>query len=101
MNIVITILIIIVLLGILVGFHELGHLMVAKAFNVYCLEYSIGFGPKIFSRRYKGGETFFSLRAIPFGGYVSEAGPRHGSRHHGQFLPVGSLLLHLCHLFPF
>lgn len=74
MNIVITILIIIVLLGILVGLHELGHLMVAKAFNVYCLEYSIGFGPKIFSRRYKGGETFYSLRAIPFGGYVSMYG---------------------------
>ncbi len=74
MNIVITILIIVVLLGILVGLHELGHLLVAKAFNVYCLEYSIGFGPKIFSRRYKGGETFYSLRAIPFGGYVSMYG---------------------------
>lgn len=74
MDIVITIVIVIVLLGILVGAHEAGHLIVAKAFNVYCLEYSIGFGPKLFSRKRKGGETYFSLRAIPFGGYVSMYG---------------------------
>lgn len=74
MDIFITIVIVIVLLGILIGCHELGHLFVAKAFNVYCLEYSIGFGPKIASKRRKGGETYYSLRAIPFGGYVSMYG---------------------------
>lgn len=74
MQIFITILILILMLGILIGMHELGHLSVAKAFNVYCLEYSIGFGPKIFSHTRKGGETAFSLRALPLGGYVSMYG---------------------------
>lgn len=54
--------------------HELGHLAVAKAFKVYCFEYSIGFGPKLFSRKRKNGETYFSIRAIPFGGFVSMYG---------------------------
>ncbi len=67
----ITIVLLLVMLGILIGMHELGHLTVAKAFNVYCLEYSIGFGPKIFSKTRKGGETAFSIRALPLGGFVS------------------------------
>ncbi len=71
MQIFITIVLLLVMLGILIGMHELGHLTVAKAFNVYCLEYSIGFGPKIFSKTRKGGETAFSIRALPLGGYVS------------------------------
>jgi len=71
MHIFITVLILIFMLGILIGCHEAGHLAVAKAYNVYCLEYSIGFGPKIFSHTRKGGETAFSLRALPLGGYVS------------------------------
>lgn len=54
--------------------HELGHLLTAKMFKVYCFEYSIGFGPKLFSFRRKNGETYFSLRAIPFGGFVSMYG---------------------------
>ena len=71
MNVVITILILILMLGILLLTHELGHLLLAKGFNVFCLEYSIGFGPKLFSWKKKGGETMYSLRAIPLGGYVS------------------------------
>ena len=39
-------------------FHELGH-RAAKAFNVYCLEFSVGMGPLIFKRKRKGGETQF------------------------------------------
>lgn len=61
-------------LSVLVVVHELGHLSMAKAFKVYCLEFSVGFGPTIFSRKRKGGETTFSLRSIPFGGYVSMYG---------------------------
>ena len=64
----------IVCLSILIMIHELGHLAAAKAFKVYCFEYSIGFGPKLFSRKRKNGETAFSLRAIPFGGFVSMYG---------------------------
>lgn len=74
MDVFLTILVLIVILVILIATHELGHLAVAKAFNVYCLEYSIGFGPKLFSRTRKGGETAFSIRAIPLGGYVSMYG---------------------------
>jgi membrane-associated protease RseP (regulator of RpoE activity) len=70
----ITIVILLVMLGILISAHEAGHLVMAKAFNVYCLEYSIGFGPKLFSKKRKGGETAFSLRALPLGGYVSMYG---------------------------
>lgn len=68
------ILLFLVFLSVLIIIHELGHLAMAKAFNVYCLEYSIGMGPLIFKKKRKNGETQFSLRAIPFGGYVSMYG---------------------------
>ena len=61
-------------LSILIMIHEAGHLAAAKAFKVYCFEYSIGFGPKLFSQKRKKGETAFSIRAIPFGGFVSMYG---------------------------
>ncbi|MDD4103767.1 MAG: site-2 protease family protein [Bacilli bacterium] len=61
-------------LSILIIVHELGHFAMAKAFRVYCLEFSIGFGPKLFSFKRKNAETRFSLRGIPFGGYVSMVG---------------------------
>lgn len=68
------ILLFILALGVLVTIHELGHFWTAKMFNVYCVEFSVGFGPKIFSRKPKNKETRFSLRAIPLGGYVSMYG---------------------------
>ena len=54
--------------------HEAGHLSMAKLFNVYCQEFSIGFGPALLKKKRKGGETYFSIRAIPLGGYVSMYG---------------------------
>ena len=74
MNILIDILIMIVILGVLISLHELGHFGMAKSFKVYCFEYSIGFGPKLLHIKRKNGETYFSLRAIPLGGYVSMYG---------------------------
>ena len=68
------ILLFLVFLSILIIIHELGHLAAAKAFKVYCLEYSIGMGPALFKIKPKKGETQFTLRAIPFGGYVSMYG---------------------------
>ena len=68
------ILLFIVCLSVLIAIHELGHLAAAKAFKVYCFEYSLGFGPKLFSKKRKGGETAFSIRAVPFGGFVSMYG---------------------------
>ncbi len=62
----------ILILSLVVFVHELGHLIVAKSFGVYCSEFAVGFGPKLFS--YQGKETTYSLRAIPFGGFVAMAG---------------------------
>ena len=61
-------------LSVLIMIHELGHLAAAKIFKVYCLEYSIGMGPLLFKHKRKNGETQFSIRGIPFGGYVSMYG---------------------------
>ena len=68
------ILLFLVFLSVLIIIHELGHLAAAKAFHVYCLEYSIGMGPALFKFKKKNWETQFTLRAIPFGGYVSMYG---------------------------
>ena len=65
------ILLFIICLSVLIVVHELGHLITAKAFGVYCHEFSIGMGPKIIRTKRKNGETCFAIRAIPFGGYVS------------------------------
>lgn len=62
----------VVLLGIIVTIHELGHFVAAKFFGVYCGEFSIGMGPKLFS--IQGKETKYSLRLLPFGGFVQMAG---------------------------
>lgn len=61
-------------LSVLIAIHECGHLIAAKIFKVYCLEYSIGFGPRLIHVKRKTGETYFSLRIIPFGGFVSMYG---------------------------
>lgn len=62
-----TILATIFVFGLLILFHELGHFTVAKSVNMRVTEFAIGFGPKIFS--YRRGETVYSLRAIPLGGF--------------------------------
>lgn len=64
----------ILILGIIVLVHEFGHFLFAKIFGIYVYEFSIGMGPKLFSKKGKGGETYYSIRAIPLGGYVSLAG---------------------------
>jgi len=67
--------IVLVFLGtilVLVGLHEFGHFLAAKAFAVYVKEYAIGMGPKLAA--WRGRETLYSLRAIPIGGYVRMAG---------------------------
>jgi regulator of sigma E protease len=59
-------------LGFLIGFHEFGHFLFCKIFRIKTPSFSIGMGPKIFSK--KIGDTVFSLSAIPLGGYVEIAG---------------------------
>lgn len=72
MQTIINILVFFVILGAIVLIHELGHFLTAKLFGVYCAEFSIGMGPKLFSK--KKGETEYQIRALPIGGYVAMAG---------------------------
>lgn len=58
--------------GLLVVFHEFGHFITAKLTGMRVDEFAIGFGPKIF--RTRRGETVYSLRAIPLGGFNDIAG---------------------------
>ena len=67
---VLSIILFIVALGFLIGLHEMGHLLVAKSFNVYCPVFSIGFGPKIIKFKRKKGETTYTMGILPLGGYV-------------------------------
>lgn len=62
----------IVVFAMLVFFHELGHFSVAKWHGILIHEFSIGMGPQIFSKR--KGDTLYSLRALPVGGYVKMEG---------------------------
>lgn len=62
----------IVVLGLLIFVHELGHFLFAKLFGVRVLKFSLGFGPKIFGRQY--GETEYLISAFPLGGYVKMCG---------------------------
>lgn len=59
-------------IGLLITVHELGHFLFCKLFSVRTPTFSIGFGPKLFSK--KIGDTEFALSAIPLGGYVEIAG---------------------------
>jgi regulator of sigma E protease len=67
-----TILAAIVVLGILIFVHELGHFLVAKRSGVGVLKFSLGFGPKLLG--VKRGETEYLLSAFPLGGYVKMIG---------------------------
>lgn len=72
MQTIINIIVFFLILGVIVLIHELGHFLTAKFFGVYCAEFSIGMGPKLFSK--KKGETEYQIRALPIGGYVGMAG---------------------------
>ena len=62
----------VVVLGILIFFHELGHFLVAKYFGVKVLKFSLGFGYKLVGKRV--GETEYLISTIPLGGYVKMLG---------------------------
>jgi regulator of sigma E protease len=62
----------IIVLGILIFVHELGHFLLAKMLGVSVEKFSLGFGPKLFGK--KIGETEYLLSAFPLGGYVKMFG---------------------------
>ena len=53
---------------VVVGFHEFGHFGVAKLLGIGVDEFALGFGPKVVSRKF--GETLYSLRLLPMGGFA-------------------------------
>ncbi len=61
-----------VALGLIIFVHELGHFLAAKAFGVWVRRFAIGFGPALV--KWTRGETEYSLRAIPLGGFVEPMG---------------------------
>lgn len=70
--VILGIIVFLIVLGVIVLIHEGGHFLIAKKSGILCHEFSIGMGPLIWQT--KKGETMFSIRAIPFGGYVAMAG---------------------------
>lgn len=75
----------ILLFGVLIIIHELGHFLTARMFNVKVNEFSIGMGPKILSKKSKKSGTAYSLRLFPIGGYVSMEGEDEESENEGAF----------------
>ncbi|WP_232697068.1 RIP metalloprotease RseP [Brevibacillus daliensis] len=68
----VSILAFVIVFGLLVFFHELGHFLLAKRAGILCREFALGMGPKIFS--YKKNETEYTVRLLPIGGMVRMAG---------------------------
>ena len=60
------------ILGAAVVLHEFGHFLVAKLFRIRVETFSVGFGPRIFGRKW--GQTDYRVSAIPLGGYVKLGG---------------------------
>ena len=77
----------IILLGVLIFIHELGHFLAARFFKVKVEVFSLGFGPKIL--KYKKGDTLYCLSLLPLGGYVKMFGdnpleePPEDEKHQG------------------
>ena len=74
----------IIMLGVLVFVHELGHFLVAKASGVKVLKFSLGFGPKLIGKKW--GETEYLICAVPLGGYVQMLGE--GGGEQGEDAPL-------------
>lgn len=70
-SIVVSILLLILILGVLVTAHEFGHFITAKLSGIRVHEFAVGMGPKLWKK--KKGETLYSLRALPLGGFCAMA----------------------------
>ena len=69
---IMSIILFILILSVIVVFHEFGHFLYAKLYGVHVYEFSLGMGKRLWF--FKKGETEYSIRLIPLGGYVSLAG---------------------------
>lgn len=77
------IILIILVFGVIVFFHEFGHFIVAKINKISVTEFSIGMGPKLFG--FKRKETQYSIRLLPLGGYCMMAGENEESDDENSF----------------
>lgn len=73
----------VVMFLLLILIHELGHFIAAKSVGIRVNEFSVGFGPKLFSK--KIGETEYMLKAVPFGGYCAMEGEDEDSNDENAF----------------
>lgn len=76
MSTIVSLSITVLILGILIFAHELGHFLVAKWVGIRVHEFALGMGPVVFSRQ--SGDTLYSLRAFPIGGFNRMAGMEPG-----------------------
>jgi len=82
----VTIFALIVVLGVLIFFHELGHFLVARMFGVGVERFSLGFGPKLFGKTI--GITDYRISAIPLGGYVKMVGEEPDAELDPEDIPI-------------
>ena len=71
-----------VVLGVIIVLHELGHFLVAKLFKIRVETFSVGFGPRLVG--YKYGDTDYRISAFPLGGYVKMSGENPGDEVTGD-----------------
>ena len=74
LNTILNLIYFILIIGIVIIIHELGHFISAKKAGVYIYEFSIGMGPKLHTFHRKNDPTEYNLRLFPVGGYVAMAG---------------------------
>lgn len=72
LSVLVNILLFILVIGFLTLIHEMGHFLAAKAIGAKVYEFSLGFGPKLISKKFKG--TEYCIRVIPLGGFVKILG---------------------------
>ena len=83
--IVLYILLALVVFGVMIFIHELGHFLTARACGVGVNEFAIGMGPKVLSRVSRKSGIRYSLRAFPIGGFVSMVGEDEESEAENAF----------------
>ena len=76
----------VIVLGVLVFFHEFGHFIMARLFGVGVEKFSLGFGPRLFGK--KSGITDYRVSAIPLGGYVKMVGEEPDSEVAPEDIPI-------------
>ena len=78
MDLIFTISVFVLTVSIIVTFHELGHFIAARLCGVKVLEFSVGFGKRLFGKTYGKDKTDYKVSALPLGGYVRMLDEREG-----------------------